>query len=112
MTFSSATEYAMRGLSEMVARGVKGRILLDDLVAGTDIPRDFLAKIFQKLAKAGVLVSAKGRGGGFALARPAHQISLMEVITAVEGPGALDCCAAGLRECNDEAACPLHDLFK
>src|SRR3954452_20494714 len=92
MIFSSATEYAIRGLSELAARGVGGpagttggRVLLDDLVAGTDLPRDFLAKIFQRLARAGVLASAKGRGGGFSLARPAHSITLLEVVIALDG---------------------------
>jgi DNA-binding IscR family transcriptional regulator len=45
-----------------------------------------MAKIFQKLVRGGILVSAKGRGGGFALARPGHQIMLMQVVEAMEGP--------------------------
>ena len=67
MIFSNATEYAIRGLSEVAARGSNGRLLLDDVVAGSGLPRDFMAKVFQKLVHAGVLRSAKGRGGGFAI---------------------------------------------
>ena len=112
MIFSAATEYAMRGLSELAARGVGGRIMIDELVAGTTLPRDFLAKVFQRLAKAGVLASTKGRGGGFALARPAHAISLLDVFTAMEGAAGMDRCVVGLKECNDAAPCPQHDLYK
>jgi Rrf2 family protein len=114
MIFSSTTEYALRGLSELAARG-GGRTLLDDLIAGTDLPRDFLAKIFQRLTRAKLLSSAKGRGGGFALARPAHQITLMQVAQAIDGALTFDVCVVGLnpgQRCDDSLACPLHDLYK
>ena len=112
MIFCSATEYAIRGLSELAARGDSGTVLLDDLIVGTGIPRDFLAKIFQKLVRAGILRSAKGRGGGFALARPQHRITLMHVLEAIEGPQKIDACIVGLERCNDQMPCSQHDLFK
>jgi Rrf2 family protein len=112
MIFTNATEYAIRGLAELAARQPAGNILLEQLVIGTDLPRDFLAKIFQKLVRGGILVSAKGRGGGFALARPGHQITLMQVIEAMEGPQLLDRCVVGLERCSDLMPCPQHDLYK
>jgi Rrf2 family transcriptional regulator, iron-sulfur cluster assembly transcription factor len=112
MIFSSATEYAIRGLSELAGRNLEGTIMLDDLVAGTGLPRDFLAKIFQKLVRAGILRSAKGRGGGFALAKPQHQICLLDIVQAVEGPQLLDACVVGLEKCNDTMPCAQHDLYK
>jgi Rrf2 family protein len=112
MIFTNATEYAIRGLAELAGRSTGGNMLLDQLVSGTDLPRDFMAKIFQKLVRGGILVSAKGRGGGFALARPAHQISLMQVVEAMEGPQLLDRCVVGLERCNDQMPCPQHDLYK
>jgi Rrf2 family protein len=112
MIFTNATEYAIRGLAELSGRSTGGNMLLDQLVTGTDLPRDFMAKIFQKLVRGGILVSAKGRGGGFALARPGHQISLMQVIEAMEGPQLLDRCVVGLERCNDQMPCPQHDLYK
>jgi len=112
MIFARPTEYAIRGLSELAARETDNTVLLDDLVPGTDLPRDFLAKVFQKLVHAGILRSSKGRGGGFALARPAHQITLMKVVEAMEGPQQLDVCVVGLAKCNDTMPCPQHDLYK
>jgi Rrf2 family transcriptional regulator, iron-sulfur cluster assembly transcription factor len=112
MIFSSSTEYAIRGLSELAARNASGPVMLDELVGGTGLPRDFLAKIFQKLVRAGVLRSAKGRGGGFALARPQHEITLMEIVQALEGEQALDGCVIGLARCNDQMPCAQHDLYK
>ena len=112
MIFSNATEYAIRGLSEVAARGSNGRLLLDEVVAGSGLPREFLAKVFQKLVHAGVLCSAKGRGGGFSLARPAHEITLIQIVEAVEGPQAYDRCVVGLERCNDQMPCAQHDLYK
>jgi Rrf2 family protein len=112
MIFSSSTEYAIRGLSELAGRKTEGPVMLDDLVAGTDLPRDFLAKVFQKLVHGGVLRSAKGRGGGFTLARPAHEITLMHVVEAIDGPQVLDRCVVGLEKCNDQMPCPQHDLYR
>lgn len=112
MIFSNPTEYAIRGLAELASRAQGGTVLLDQLVVNTDLPRDFMAKIFQKLVRAGVLRSAKGRGGGFALARPAHEITLMHIVEAMEGPQAFDRCVVGLAACNDQMPCPQHDLYK
>ena len=112
MIFSNATEYAIRGLSELAGRGATGPVMLDQLIVGTDLPRDFLAKIFQKLVHAGILKSAKGRGGGFALARPQHDIALIDIVEAIEGPQMLDACVVGLEKCNDQMPCAQHDLYK
>jgi Rrf2 family transcriptional regulator, iron-sulfur cluster assembly transcription factor len=112
MIFSSATEYAIRGLSELAGRNPAGPMMLDELVAGTGLPRDFVAKIFQKLVRAGILKSAKGRGGGFALARPQHEITLTDIIEAVEGPQLMDKCVIGFERCNDQMPCAQHDLYK
>ena len=110
--FSGTTEYAIRGLSELAARDTDEPVLLDDLVAGTGLPRDFMAKIFQKLVRAGILKSFKGRGGGFAPARPIHEITLMQVYEAIEGPQSMDQCVVGLERCNDHMPCAQHDLYK
>ena len=112
MIFSSATEYAIRGVSELAARNAASPVLLDDLVAGSGLPRDFVAKIFQKLVRGGILRSAKGRGGGFALARPPHEVTLMSVVEAMEGPNRLDRCVIGLEKCSDAMPCAQHDLYK
>src|SRR5215213_6437777 len=105
MIFSSASEYAIRGVAKLSARGEAGRVLLDDVIAGTGLPRDFMAKVFQKLIHAGVLRSAKGRGGGFSLARPAHEITLMQVVEAIDGPQTHDRCVIGFARCSDEMPC-------
>lgn len=112
MIFSTASEYAIRGVGELAARGGSERVLLEDVVAGTGLPRDYMAKVFQKLVHGGVLRSTKGRGGGFSLARPSHEITLMQIVEAAEGPQAYDRCVVGLERCNDQMPCAQHDLYK
>lgn len=128
MIFSNPAEYAIRALSELVlvsqetpapstprtgaARRRSGFVMLDKLTEHANLPREFLAKIFRQLVEAGLLISAKGPGGGFALARPAHEVSLLDVMQAIDGGHQIDACVVGLARCNDYMACPQHDLFK
>lgn len=113
MLYSTTTQYAIRGLAELASRGAGRGMMLEALARPAGLPAQFLGKVFQKLVKAGILKSARGRGGGFALARAAHDITLMQIVRATADPAdAPDACVLGLEKCNDEAACPLHDLYK
>ena len=69
------------------------------------IPQDLLAKILQKLAREGFVMSQHGTKGGYRLARPAHQISVMSVIEAVEGRLALTHCLSGFGVCEQFDTC-------
>ena len=64
MIYSATTEYAIRALAHMATLEPGERILARDLAAATDVPRQFLGKILHRLARQGMLDSAKGRGGG------------------------------------------------
>jgi Rrf2 family protein len=118
--FSNPTEYAIRALSELIlmagestpSKPRAGLVMLDKLTEQASLPREFLAKIFRQLVERGILISAKGPGGGFALARPAHDITLLQVVDAVDGGSQVEGCVVGLAKCNDHMPCPQHDLFK
>jgi Rrf2 family protein len=90
----------------------EGYVLLDDLCEGTDLPRHFVAKIFQELVRKGLLVSAKGRGGGFSLARHPDKITLYDIVSVVDGVEQLDHCVVGMAQCDDHQPCPQHDQWK
>jgi len=110
--YSRACEYAIRGLAHLAERRHGDLVRLRDIARAEDIPQPFLAKVFQDLVWAGVLESARGRSGGYALARPAAQITLHEIREAIDGAADLTRCAVGLGECSDTMPCPLHDTFK
>ena len=121
MIFTNPTEYAIRALSELVLLSENvserpgkrnGYIMLDKLTESAKLPREFMAKLFRQLVEAGILTSAKGPGGGFALARPPHEISLDQIMEAMDGPHRTDQCVVGLTKCTDQMSCPQHDLFK
>lgn len=114
MIYSSACAYAIRALSRMVMLRPEqdGNILLDELCEGTDLPRHFVAKIFQTLVREGLLRSSKGRGGGFALAKPASKITLYEIVAVVDGTDQFEQCVVGMAKCSDRQPCPLHDRWK
>ncbi len=112
MIYSNACAYAIRALSHLGMLRPNGYVLLDELCEGTDLPRHFVAKIFQDLVRHGLLISAKGRGGGFALAYPATKITLYDIVEAVDGVRGLDQCVVGMSKCDDDQPCPQHDQWK
>jgi len=112
MIYSNACAYAIRAMSRLAMMRPDGYMLLEELCEGTDLPRHFVAKIFQDLVRKGLLASAKGRGGGFALVRKPEKISLYDIVKAVDGVDQLEECVVGLAQCNDQQPCPQHDQWK
>jgi Rrf2 family protein len=86
--------------------------LLRTIAEEDNLPQHFVGKIFQSLVKAGLLYSAKGRGGGFALQRDPSEIRLIDIVAAIDGTDKLERCVVGFAECNSEQPCPLHDDWK
>lgn len=69
----------------------------------------FLTKILQQLTSAGILVSMKGPKGGVALKRNPEEISLVDIVVAIDGMGLFTDCLLGLPGCGEEKPCPVHD---
>ena len=98
MLYSNACTYAVRALARLAHERPDGYLLMDELCADTSLPRHFVAKIFQGLVRDGLLHSAKGRGGGFALAHKPQDITLAEIVAAVDGPDVLDDVEVGITD--------------
>jgi Rrf2 family protein len=100
MLYSSAAEYAIRALTQLALNeiefGQPKPSPVKELAEREAIPQHFLGKVFQTLVRAGILSSMRGPHGGFALARPASQITLYEIVQAIDGTAALDRCVIGL----------------
>ena len=109
MIFSKSSEYALRALVYLATLDSTRMATVEEISAHEQIPKHFLAKLLQGLARAGVLCSVKGPGGGFALAVHPAQVTLLDVIESVDGPVDFDRCAVGLDECTDSTPCPCHD---
>ena len=79
-----------------------------ELAAAAHLPQPTVSKILKILAREGLLVPHRGAKGGFSLARPAEDITVADVITALEGPIALtECSTHGTDRCGIESLCPV-----
>lgn len=113
MQITRAGEYAVLGLINLARRQPALPVMIDDISRTEKIPRSFLAKIFQNLVKAGLVRSVRGAGGGFALAKEPSQISVLEVIEAVEGKIIFQRCKQQIEpECIHVGGCVLCGLFE
>jgi len=90
-----------------LAASRQGRI--QEIARAQFVPKEYLAKIIQKLAQAGIIKTHRGVGGGISLARPPEEITLLDVIEAIEGPVALNSCFIRLGECPRESNCAVHE---
>jgi len=108
--FSGSSSYAVLALSCLAGESERW-ILARDLAAAIDAPLPYLSKILHGLAGAGFIEAKRGYRGGFRLARRADQLSVGEIVIAVEGPGYLEGCLLGKAECSDRRACPAHAFW-
>jgi len=112
MQITRSGEYGLRGLVFLAKQPPEKVTLVSEISKRQNIPEPFLAKIFQRLSKAGLLRSVRGANGGFTLGRPAHEITMREIIEILEGPIALNRCLLGKGECEEEEVCPLHPVWE
>jgi Rrf2 family iron-sulfur cluster assembly transcriptional regulator len=112
MQITRSGEYGLRGLVFLAKQPPEKMTLVSEVSREQNIPETFLAKIFQRLSKAGVLWSVRGANGGFKLKKPAHKITMREIIEAVEGPIALNRCLLKKGECEVEKMCTLHPVWE
>ncbi len=86
MKISRSTGYALIAVGYVAQHYQKGAVLAQKISKAYGIPLEYLLKILQQLVKAEVLRSKRGPRGGFFLARPADQITLLDIIETVDGP--------------------------
>lgn len=106
------TEYAIRSLVYVYIQNMQGkRPGFKEISQKIDSPESFTAKVMQKLARCGFVSSMKGRGGGFYFDQPTNPLTLLVVIEAVEGKEYFSKCGFGLKHCDDQKPCPIHDDY-
>ena len=86
MRVSARADYALRAVAELAVVEGNGRLKREAIAARQQIPAEFLESVLLTLKHAGIVQSQRGATGGFRLARPASEISLADVIRAVDGP--------------------------
>lgn len=112
---SNKAKYALRALGYLAERYPEGPVQIAAIAEQKKIPLKFLENILLELRKADILVSKKGKGGGYALERDPKQISVASVIRAIDGPISMLPCVSlyFYKKCDDcdESHCSLNRVF-
>ncbi|MCE1199780.1 MAG: Rrf2 family transcriptional regulator [Marinilabiliales bacterium] len=110
--FKKETEYALRGMVYIQIQNTRGRRPgVAEISQEIEAPFFFTAKIFQRLVKAGFVNSMKGKGGGFFLDPNKADLPLKDLIIAIEGDELFIGCGFGLKNCDENNPCPLHQAY-
>jgi Rrf2 family transcriptional regulator, iron-sulfur cluster assembly transcription factor len=110
--FSRQCEYALQAVLYITSKESNGYTDIKEISEKLNIPPHFLAKILQNLSKSGLLKSQKGPSGGFALSTDPDDITLYQIVVAVDGDGFLTDCVLGLPVCDSDNPCPVHDRWR
>ena len=106
MRLTHLADYAVVLMTAAARRNPSARLSATDLSLDTGVPLPTAQKLMQQLSAHGLLVGQRGAGGGYALARPVSEISLADIIEAVEGPFTMTMCADGVNhDCLLDAYC-------
>ena len=108
---TNAGEYAVRLMTYLAGQPADKIVSAKEVATAQSIPHKFLQGIVSQFVKKGYLQSYKGVNGGISLAPEARNITLLEVIEAVEGPIALNVCMLGQGYCQYIGACSVHQVW-
>jgi Rrf2 family protein len=111
LRLTRASDYAIRAMLHIGSLPEGATALKDDIAAAEGIPASFMAKILRQLVNAGVLRSTRGVKGGFGLERAATEISLLDIVEAIEGPIQLTECAPDPENCRLSHDCPVSSVW-
>ncbi|MDQ2689551.1 MAG: Rrf2 family transcriptional regulator [Chloroflexota bacterium] len=104
-------DYAVRAMLRLARPGA-GRLTAASLADATAIPPNFVSQVMGDLVRAGLVANHRGRHGGYSLARPAAEVSLLAVVEAVEGDGRRRTCVLRGGPCGRAGStCDVHDAF-
>ncbi len=112
MILSRTSQYALQALVYLAAQPAGKPVLNRDMAARLGVPAAYLAKIMQELSKANLVRSFRGQQGGFCLEDGAERVSLIEIVSLIEGGGFAQACVLGLHVCDEGKPCPIHGQWR
>ncbi len=111
MQITRQADYAVRAVLYLARVGTMERSATSAIAKDQRIPPSFLAKIIAQLSVAGLLRTSRGARGGVTLAREPKDISLLEVVEAIDGPILLNECVGNTGACHFEETCPIKPVW-
>ena len=111
MQITKQADYALRAVVFLARLDFGERASTKDIAGKQQIPPSFLAKIVSQLSIAGLIQTARGAHGGVSLARPPEEISILDIVEAIDGPVLLNECTSNPDNCPFSSDCPLRRIF-
>lgn len=112
LKLTKKADYGLMAMKHLAERADEGACSAKDVADAYGIPAEALAKILQRLVKAGLLNSQHGINGGYTLSRDASQISAFEVIRAIDGPLFITSCVTVRGECDQTNRCTIREPLR
>jgi Rrf2 family protein len=109
LRLSKKTDYALMAMKHLALHGDSGAASAREIAELYNIPAELMAKVLQRLVRRGLLASHQGTRGGYLLARPSAQISVADVIQAVDGPLTVTACSTDDHGCDQYTTCNIRD---
>ncbi|MBD3304842.1 Rrf2 family transcriptional regulator [candidate division KSB3 bacterium] len=111
LQLTSRGNYGIVAVYYIARHSERGFISIDEIAENSEIPKPYLSKILQNLCRSGLLLSRRGSGGGFALARSPEHISLKDIIEVIEGKVYLVNCLLNPSQCERSTSCPISPIW-
>jgi Rrf2 family protein len=111
LSISRQTDYACRVILHLAMLPPGERVTAQDIAKRRLIPPGLVRRVITQLANAGLVTTARGSNGGLSLARPAIEISVLDVVQVMEGPLALNTCAVNPQACPLMQVCSVHQVW-
>jgi Rrf2 family protein len=111
MQITRQADYALRAMLYLARLDPHQRAATSQIAEEQNIPASFLAKIISQLSISGLINTSRGAHGGVSLARPADQITLLEVVESIDGPLMLNQCTLTPDACPFGPECPLRAIW-
>lgn len=109
---SNSSKYAIKGVLFLALNSSQNKkIMMKDMARPINVPKPYIAKLMQQLAKENIVSSKRGPNGGFYLNDKNMQGTIMEIIQVIDGDKKLSSCMLSLDMCNEDRPCPLHNIL-
>jgi Rrf2 family protein len=112
MQVTRATDYAVRIMVELASLPPGDKAQLNELIESTGVRGSFLSKVVQRLVHAGMVSSHRGTRGGFSMRVSGEEVTLLDVIEAIEGPTQMNLCLASGPSCERKSWCGVHPVWQ
>jgi Rrf2 family protein len=109
LRLSKKADYALMAMKHLALRGDRGSSSAREIAEQYDIPIELMAKVLQRLVQHGLLASHQGTRGGYQLSRLPRQISVADVIQAIDGPVTVTACSSDDENCDQFSKCNVRD---